>query len=824
MLLDTFVEIYKITNIETYHTKILDLLDFIQNFITGTAPNIGYAAQVNWNGTSITNNTIILDWNLKLMLDKLKLFLITNNGTLYLQANNIYNFLNDYFWDSAINLYNYSIIFGGTNNTNKYTESNAIAIRALLAFKINDFYLTRANTTISLLFNHLWTNNAFNFQTANDWTKYFLHGLISVKNIKITAHNAKAIIELIKLSNQLNVPNYLSYAELITKFLLQYSRYNGGFVYNVSENGDRGENIIYDCESNARMIIALIDLYDQTNNITYLEIANDTWYFLDSTFWDNKNGGYNYSIGGGGYNRLYKSLTANSWAIMAGLKILKSNYAIFNPIRNNISSRINETINVINNRMWDNVNYGYYSNASTSWSPYTNLSSSKQLISNSLMIQILAQYNQIYPSHPNFSNYWALCINTTNFLLTNFIDHQYGGAYKESYENGTQVDYGKNIISMGEFLEALYYMYQKYNAINYLKNLTFLINYINLYFWDFEYGGYYLEVKRKGAPKEFLSLGTYGTAYTKYLVGNLYGIDSLLLMDEINENNTNYLIIVENNSKHFDFNERYIPINITLYDSECTQINVSEIYVLITGSESTTSDGKNLYGMAEKYIANYNAGKYMSTINISAFLGKFIVSIYTFNLSLQNYAFYYIFNRSLSYYLSIAYRNINTLPNQLIPVVNLWDYSNYGYFTKILDDNKTTFNNLIAIRTILDFIRTTGLNYGLNWTTGKYENMILNYVKGVLKYLENVTITNETLNYISYISSTSDDDTKRSNVCYCRDNALAVITFLELYDFYNQSNYLETANKTWNYINNTFWDNNSSGFFTNNQSSSSSNK
>ncbi|MHA1253369.1 MAG: hypothetical protein ACTSRP_25555, partial [Candidatus Helarchaeota archaeon] len=31
MLLDTFVEIYKITNIETYHTKILDLLDFIQN-------------------------------------------------------------------------------------------------------------------------------------------------------------------------------------------------------------------------------------------------------------------------------------------------------------------------------------------------------------------------------------------------------------------------------------------------------------------------------------------------------------------------------------------------------------------------------------------------------------------------------------------------------------------------------------------------------------------------------------------------------------------------------------------------------------------------
>ncbi|MHA1271378.1 MAG: hypothetical protein ACTSPY_16410 [Candidatus Helarchaeota archaeon] len=822
IMLKVFIELYKNTKSIQYYSEILDLLVFLNNFVDNSKTYPAYVYEISWDGSAIVNDTIIMEYNSLMIENKLDLFLLTNNGTYYIEANQNFKFIDTYFWDVSLKLFNYSISFSGNNNSEKYFGSNSIAIRAMLDFKIENFYLTRANTTMSLILNHLETYGAFNYYTANDWTYSLLFGIFDIKPEKVVAHNALTISTLIELARTTGIQEYIAYAENITKFLMINTLVNDGFIMNVSNTGEKNV-IVYLSKDNALMIKALIDLYEITNNLTYLELANSTWYFLNSTFWDSKNYGYNYSSGTG-YDKNYKLLISNIEAIQANLRIIETNYSIFNDIRNNASLAVNRTLNMINQYLWDNTSYGYFYNASESWTHDSDQNNSKQLESISLMIKVLLHYNKVFPSHPNYSKFETYCINSTQFLLDNFIDTEYGGVYKEGYDNGTIVNYRKNSVYTSEFIRTLILMYEKFGNQNYYKNASSLSDYVNTFYWDFEHGGYYFDFDRTGTPIETIKLGIYGNYYTKLLISNIIVIDMLLELYELEKNNTDYTIIVENNNKEYNFNEKNITFQIELFNSEGIQINNNKTNFLITGIKATDPTGKKIYGLGSVLQTNYNAGKYESEIDISPFLDLIVIGVSAFNISMYNTFNYYKINRSLPRYLDLAYQNINTFSNTIFPMLKLWDSSNYGYYQKIMLDNKTAFGNLMAIRMLNNFIQTTGVNYGFNWSGGIYDQILSNYISGTLKYINNISKINETLGYRSIISSTHGADEFFSNVRYCKDNALAIITFLELFNIYNDSTYLEAANQTWKYINDTLWDTDNQGFFTSNNSLNISDK
>ncbi|MHA1311399.1 MAG: AGE family epimerase/isomerase [Candidatus Helarchaeota archaeon] len=822
IMLNAFIEFYRLTHNDFYYDKILDVLSFLNNFVDNTKSEPALVYELNWNGSTMINKTILTKLNSEMIIELLDLYEITNNGTYYLTANNYFNFLNTYLWDSNLNMFNYSITFGGNNNTQKYVETNSIAIRALINFRTENFYLTRANTTISLLLHHLTTENAFNFYTTNDWEYSFFFGSFHIQKMKITSHVATGILTLINLAKSTGIQKYIDYAEKNMKYLIANSRVGNGFIVNISDDSE-GKTQAYLCEDNAMMIYALISLYEETNNLSYLEIANSTWYFMNSTFWDRKNGGYNYSYGVGS-NKSFKTLIANINAIKANLKILQTNNAIFDQIRNNASLLINKTIKLINDNLWDNVNYGYYFNASVSWTPFTDTNKSKQLEMNALMITTLLSYNDQYPNHLNHSLYNLYCKNISRFLLEHFIDQEYGGVFSQGYSNGTIVYNKKDIVSTSEFIIALIAMYKEFKNSSYYENASNLANYVNQFYWDYEYGGYYFEFNRRGLPLEFINMGKYGKYYVKYAKGNLIAINMLLTLNELETNLTNFFIVVENNKKVYDFNEKEITFGIEIYNSNGIKINTAGIMAYVIGKEQTDTNGKELHGIGSVYSFNYSSGKYSTKIDITPFLDLIFVGIGIFNTTTVNYFDYHKINRSLSRYLDIAYKNLNTLPNKLIPVINFWDYSKHGYYYKIMLDNKTAFENLMAIKTLMNFIQSSGLNYGLNWTTFCYDQVFTKYLEGTIGFLNRLSKVNQSLNYEYFPSSITASETHYSSITYSKDNALAIIVFLELYKNYNKSEYLETANRTWNYLNATFWDRNATGFLSSNWSTNISNK
>ncbi|MBD3229014.1 MAG: hypothetical protein GF329_12565 [Candidatus Lokiarchaeota archaeon] len=823
MMLEILIELYRTTNNRVYYQETIEQLNFLNKFIDNSKAHPAFVYEVDWNGDNIINDTFYLDYNSLLISDYLKLFEITNNGTYYLSANNYYNFLNSYLWDPNLNSYNYSITFVGINNSNKFTSSNSLAIRSFLHFRVENFYLTRANTTMSLVLNHFQTNDAINLQISNDLSYSLIPNFINLPKSKYASSNAYAISSLLTLAESTGNQEYIENAKSIATFLIENMRIENGFVYNASDNGNVGTEI-YSCEDNALLIESFIDLYEKTGNATYLEIANDTWYFINSTFWDRNNGGYNYTTGPDRFILNFKTLKGNMRAIKANLKIVQNSYAIFDPIRDKASLLANITLNLINDKLWDQVNYGYYYNATEDWGPIVNKNNSKKIDVNSLALRTLLNYNNIYPGHVNFSLYNDYCENLTNFFLNNFLDSKYGGIFPEGWDNGTIVIREKSLISNAEFVLALLAMYDEFGEINYYKNASALVNYINFYYWDYEYGGYYSNFYRRGTPREnYFSL--YGIDYKIYLKGslsNLYGINILIEISKINMNKDNFLIAVENNQKNYDFNEHEVVFKTELYDSDGNKINTSKVEYFIKGSESTDRNTKNIFGIGSKYDVNYVGNQYSTDINISNFLNLIYIGINAFNDSIIPYFQEFRINRSLPRYLQIAYDNINYLPTNLVPSLKLWDSENFGYFTRVNSDNKSAFSNLMAVRALNNFLQTAGVSFALDWSSGTYEQIIDDYLNNTLSYLENLSYVNNTDNIKWFISSTSSEDQISSSKIFCKDNALAIITYLELYNVYNDPSYLEIANQTWKYINETFWDDENKGFMKSNWSNNES--
>ncbi|TFF86291.1 MAG: hypothetical protein EU551_01985, partial [Promethearchaeota archaeon] len=814
IMLNTYIKLFKATKLDVYYQEILNLLNFMSNFIDNSKEYPAFLYKVNWDGSSIINATIFTEYNAMMIINLLDLYRITENASYYLQGNDYYNFIDTYLWDPSSSTYNCSITFGGNNNSLKYIIVNSIAIRSLISFKIENFYLTRANSTLSLILNHLESNNGLNSQIFIDWTYFF--GLLG--KIKYTSINAFSIISFIEAAKAMNNPKYAEYAEKIANFLIDNLRINEGFVFNATDSG-KVNKYIYTCEDNALMVAALIDLYKYTANSTYLQVANSTWYFINSTFWDSHNGGYNSSVGPSGFNKDYKSLSVNSRVLEASLKILELNDPIFNPIMENVSLMTNRTLKLINDNLWDSISYGYYWNSSKSWDPIKDLNDSKNVRINSEMINILQDYNDIYPAHGNYSKFNSYCINLTNFLIENFIDENFGGIYIEGFDNGTIVKYDKGIASNSAFVSALLRMYKEFGNINYYRNATHLNNYANFYFWDFEYGGYFTQSNRRGEP---IGLGNY---YFKFLESNLRAVNMLLAINAIESTKNNYMIILENNEKVYDLNEKQIPISIELYDSNCLKINSSRIYFLLEGTIST-AQAKKIRGLGASYVAINNSNIYTASVNISNFIDLVYIGVNGNSESIINPFYIFNINRTLPRYLKISHDVLNFITNNIFSGFMFWDYENYGFNINATTSIKSTFDNLMAVRSLLNFYKTTGLNYTIDWTNGYYDQVLLNYMTDILTYLENISIANNTLNKNLFVNSTVVNNNvliKSSNTT-CIDNSLAIIAYLELYEYFNDAEYLEIANNTWNYVNETFWDDDNLGFLKSNWSLNLTNK
>jgi hypothetical protein len=114
---------------------------------------------------------------------------------------------------------------------------------------------------------------------------------------------------------------FLSYSNLIAQNLGEFLGSSAVQVNSKNVSGylsaSGGINLT-ESEANAIAIISLLDLYNRTANPIYLDLANNTWLYLNATFWDPVNIGYKPT---NATTDLYKDIYGNAFTILANLAV-----------------------------------------------------------------------------------------------------------------------------------------------------------------------------------------------------------------------------------------------------------------------------------------------------------------------------------------------------------------------------------------------------------------------------------------------------------------------------------------------------------------------
>ncbi|MFX1295789.1 MAG: hypothetical protein ACFFD2_13175, partial [Promethearchaeota archaeon] len=819
LAIDSLISVYEMNLNQTYLDIAADIADFIDfAFWDSNGINQGYNNTVSWDGSITLNSTKYLSVNSLIMEALLKLFEKSYNSTHYQNAIKISKFLNSYLWDFNNYGFNYSVDFSNPalNSNLKYTADNAWTIQALLGFRYPRPYLTRANTTMTYIYDYMYGDEGFEKLIMYDWSS--LTSKIVTENPLLTFEdlygsgissrgNLLTIYTLLDLAEETQLNEYVLLANRTMVFLNQ-TIFNQAFIDNYSQEAEQ-DGQTYSTETNAWGILALLKLFNETGDTSFLEMANKSWYFIRDNLWDYDEFGYNTST----TENLTKDLGANIIMTWANLEIANFNHSILNGIRNDASLFANQTINIINQKMWNSTYYGYYSIASGNWTPIITNEIDKETYQNVIMILTLLKYNNLYPNNPNKALYGERINNTVKFLLNNLWDWDVGGFYLGCNEDGSYKDtnkytYGNNWATL-TFIE----LYKNTGNFSYYLLAEEINNFINTYLWDLEYGGYFHWCSQNGVP---YTSGTSSGVNQILLISFKFienQVTSILSLSKLSalKNNMIFPLIVDLDLKpaRIDRGALELEITLKLIDIEGNPINQANISISRVGFYQTVA-GENFYGFAERInlINQYGMNNFTNNLDISPFFRNFHLSISAFNSSMAVTWFFLSNNRSFDIYLSKAFTLLNILN------FFLEDSLFKGYFSSNLGDNiKNAFDNWMAIFAILDYINGSGLNLLYNTSTYDLEQILTSNILNIFNFINDTLLyspINETS--IAFFSSINQYTFEINTSIFCRDTALAIITLLKYYQMTNNSNYLDMANRTWEFLNSTFWDTENLGY------------
>ncbi|MHA1252038.1 MAG: hypothetical protein ACTSRP_18770, partial [Candidatus Helarchaeota archaeon] len=409
---------------------------------------------------------------------------------------------------------------------------------------------------------------------------------------------------------------------------------------------------------NAFAVISYLDLYSKTNDSYYLEIANNTWLYINKTFWDSSLNCYrsdNSTI------NMNISSRDNFMAILAGLKINQT-LDINQNIRNRALQLANITYQTINNSFWDKTNGGYYSygNGST-WADFWD----KATIDNSLSILVNLEIHRLFSNTSFYNNSCYRMANiTAKTLISKMWDSLYGGFYKWAYANWSlpnaphntskyTLDNSWAIIS----LIKLYNLSKNITNYYYAENaLQFLITYMGNQTTGLSTAGFYSYTNRSG----YLTFNPVYKIYPGDSYSSAMCIQALLLVFKIV--NTSYSGNWLNGSIEFSAANtpplgEYANLSFNLKDKQGNNltgyINITVIKWHSQGGTAYPVIYQNLQITYDSNTETYHVGN----INLSNSENIFIY-IYAKNSSYGSfYNFYYIWRVKTAISSANAYKN-----------------------------------------------------------------------------------------------------------------------------------------------------------------------
>ncbi|MFX0134520.1 MAG: hypothetical protein ACFFDN_12845, partial [Candidatus Hodarchaeota archaeon] len=796
---------------------ILTLLELSQSTVNDTyvriAENISnflwqnfYDEDFQGLNDSISDTTKYLETNSWAIHAFLELFEETQNVTYYLQARKVSYFINNHLWDNNNKIYNYSIDSGASaqNSTIKHTKANSIAILGLLKFRFPNYYLTRANTTMRILLEHLRADDVGFYNTlSRDHDPYITNQFEAVRD------DFLAIITLIELSLETDLTYYISNTSIEIYNRLNSTFYNsteGYYKIGMDKDGDliSKSSLI----ENTYALLTLSELYKITNNTAYLQEINKTWHYVNNTLWYNVTGGY-YNISSETTTQINRNSFDHFLIILANLEV--ANVAkisgIYPYLERNATKMANITLQIINENMWDNVSGGFYTSANTNWvidSASQNKIDAKRLDTNSLSILVHLRYLELFPGDINSSLYSNRTNSTLSFIENTFWDSTLGGFFDYSNHNGTVIGLNKSTYDNCWAILAYSKLFENTNNYSYYSKSEEVLNFLNLYLWDYGFGGYftryyYQEVDLRDNKKprcEFMAIRA------------LVALSKNRKQLEISP-----LINIFINSSKLDSLGRYVDANITIYDTDGNKLENADVKIFLSGF----LDNKGLrpiYGLGQKFnFTSNNSNIYNFNLNFSPYYGRIYLNPFILNELYSASWNLILSNRSFSTYTARVFTTINSL------TLGFYDYLKSGFYntngTKL---NKSAEENFYALYTLLDFFSSTGLNIAINWQEIVFDQIMLKFILNTSTFLYNqFQVGNDT--FMGFISKTDNNGTHISNITQCKDIAWAILASLELYETLNLSVMLDIANSTWNYLNLTFWDKKNDGYNSTNSTS-----
>lgn len=818
--IETLLTVYDLSLNQSYLEIAVQTANFVHYaFLDSTVPYQGYNTTTNWQGNVTLNSMKYLEINSQLMKAGLILFETTFNSSHYIIGINISKFLDIHLLDSSAKAFNFSV-----GNPLKSTAANALAIQGLLYFRYPRPYLTRANSVMNLINHYMYQSDAYNDIIMYDWSSLASQVLYSYpstitlaqifKTKQPTKDNLIAIYTLLQLAAETQQDSYITIANE-TLYFLKDTVFLHAFTDNASINQESGQ-LVFSTETNAWGILTLLKLYEHTGDSLLLEMINDTWYYIKDNLYDYISFGYNMS----NLEQSTKELIPNCLMIWANLEIIESNYSIFDNILHNTSNFINQTVESINQNMWDNTNYGYFTNASANWNPLTTGNTVKSTKTNSITTQILLKYLNLYQNSPNTTLLSDRINQTVGFMLENLWDSEFGGFYYSCNSNGSLPNTDKYTITNSWAILAFLDLYLATNNFSYYLIAEEISNFLNTYLWDYEYAGFHHFGSREGVPSVLGLLDTETGKILlsfKFLESQINPILALTRLSDIKNPLPSPIVVdLELNPPQLDRGSLNLQVTMRLIDIEGQPINQSNIIISMSGLYKTIA-GERLFGLASKTSLIPQNSHFSGNLDISLFFADFHLTLSAINSSMAVTWLSTSKIRTFDVYLSRALSLLNTINTFF------WDDENGGYIPSLIEGKshtKNTFDNFLAILAILEYYNASGLNLFFNYTTGDLDQILFTYIEDTFNFLyDNLSYTSPTDNAIAFFSSSNLDGSLVSSEILCKDTALAVIALLEYYAITTNTIYLEVANKTWNFLNSTFWDSDNFGYIHSNGSS-----
>lgn len=346
------------------------------------------------------------------------------------------------------------------------------------------------------LVDYLYDNDSGGFFISTDehWQNS------SINYDKRTYDNAQAILALLKLSNavinQTERAFALDIADKTGNCLLTelYDKeFRGFFISKTNRMKKPGIQ--------AKAIQALLSLYEVTGNLTYRNIAIETFNFLDEFAWDDKNGNYIYLLTHTGGIPTSNPSVADPYDPQS--KRVDHNVLMGDALLTLYRVESEEKYLTKARRIYDFFNTTCR-NTSTGLF-YTGLNGNNELVENesadifinSLVLEFLAHLYNATEDPKYYDDFFALL----KTILFEFWDDRYGGFFATySYNEQNERDTKKYTERLFYAVRALDEAYKLTNENLYYNLIFDIVEFLNNKLYDQAHAGYYQLINNDGSP------------------------------------------------------------------------------------------------------------------------------------------------------------------------------------------------------------------------------------------------------------------------------------------------------------------------------------